>query len=123
MTAQPLFWLYVFFQFQIFIYLTNRLAFRPRFRVLETTWTLTWIAFTLGVQTALTLVLAYCWNFSAADWQGIPFFWKAFTALLALSVLGYWAEFLFWFLFIKKPVASRLLSRRLLKLEGRRCSP
>lgn len=119
MTHQTLFWLYLFFQFQVFIFLTNRLAFHPRFRVFETGWTLAWTSFTLAVQTTVTIFLAHYWDFFASDWPGIPIFWKGLTAGLALSVIGYWTEFFFWRFFTKKPVESRLLSEKLVKIPPR----
>ncbi|SRR5579871_2094654 len=119
MFHQPLFTLYLFLQFQVFIFLTNRLAFHPRFRVFETGWTLSWTSFTLAVQTTLTVFLGRSWDFSPSDWVAIPAGWKLLTAALALSVIGYWTEFLFWLLFVKKPVQSRLLSSQLVKLPPR----
>jgi uncharacterized protein len=112
MVSHPLFWLYLFFQFQIFIYLTNRLAFHPRFRVLEAVWTLVWTLFTWTIQITVTVFLARYWDFTLSSWPAIPPGWKIFTAALGLSVPAYWTEFFFWLIFVKKPVQYRLLSER-----------
>ncbi len=119
MVAQPLFWLYLLLQFQVFIYATNRIAFHPRFRILEVAWTLFWTSLTLAAQTCATLFLARTWDFSVPGWPAAPLPWRLFTAALALSVTGYWVEFFFWLLFTRKPVESRLLSRKSLDLPPR----
>lgn len=119
MIHQPLFWLYVALQFQIFIYLTNRIGFHPRWHVPEWLWTFFWAGITLGLQIVPSVHLSRQWDFTMEAWSGLPAGWKIFTGGVALSVLIYWLEFFFWLTFQKKPVECRILSRRLLKLPPR----
>ncbi|HJT25745.1 MAG TPA: hypothetical protein VJ873_14320, partial [bacterium] len=60
MIAHPLFWLYVFCQFHIFVYLTNRIGIRPHHGVSEIIWT----AFFLTVQISPSVLLSENWDFT-----------------------------------------------------------
>ncbi len=112
MTAQPLFWLYLFLLFNLLIYLTNRVSFHPRLPAHETLWILCWSGIFAFVFGALTLLLFFGWDFSPSSWSHLPLFWKAYSlgmSLFSLSVLGL---HLFWRLAIRQPADFRLISRR-----------
>jgi predicted MPP superfamily phosphohydrolase len=123
MTSQPLFWIYLLVQFNIFIYLTNRVGFRPRFRANETTWTLVWTAITVAVQVIPGVLLAEQWDFTWAGWSTVPFGWQCFVLATVLSVVLYWLEFFHWYFFRKKPVQFKVLSRMDLPISPRFGAP
>ena len=118
-----LFWVYLIFQFQIFIYLTNRIGFRPRWRVTETLWTMVWTVITLVVQIIPSVLLSHQWDFTYPAWQNLPLGWKFFSLATGMSVIAYWLEFSFWVTFLKKPVESRMLKQVDLKIPPRFKAP
>lgn len=105
MISHPLFWLYVFFQFHIFVYLTNRLGIRPHYKVNELLWT----AFFLTIQISPTIALGDLWNFDPATFSGLPLHWKLFLGLVAAWVLWLWLDHAWWLLARKKPVDYKLV--------------
>jgi len=123
MMSHPLFWVYLLLQFNIFIYLTNRIGFRPRYRIKEILWTLIWTAITLVVQVIPGYFLASHWDFTASGWGPLAEGWKLFTAASVLSVAAYWLEFTFWYFFRKRPVEFRILARKDLKIPASFTAP
>ena len=61
MIAQPLFWLYLFCLFNLFIYLTNRVSFHPRWGVSEHLWIDGWTVFFLAAFAIASLLLYRAW--------------------------------------------------------------
>ncbi len=123
MISQPLFWIYLLIQFNIFIFLTNRVGFRPRYRIQETLWTLIWTAITLVVQVIPSCLLAGHWDFTPSGWESVPLGWKFFAAASSLSVAAYWLEYFSWTIFRRKPVEVRILSRKDLAIPPRFKAP
>jgi hypothetical protein len=101
MLSHPLFWVYCFFQFQIFVFLTNRIGIRPHHGVNEILWTV----FFLTAQIAPSYLLAETWDFTGDAYSGLAWGWKFFLVLVSLWVLALWLDHAWWLLFRKRPVA------------------
>ena len=112
MLSQPLFWFYLLVQFQIFIYITNRVGFRPRFRIQETLWTLIWTTITLALLGLPNLSLVRHWDFTPAGWASLSPWERQFATASGLLVAAYWLEYAHWYFFRRKPVDYRVLARR-----------
>ena len=112
MIVQPLFWLYLFCLFNLFIYLTNRVSFHPRWGVSEHLWIDGWTLFFIAAFAAPFILLCRTWDFSLPAWPALPQFYKIFTAGTAMVSLWVLTKHLFWSLFIRKPAETKLLSRR-----------
>lgn len=105
MIEQPLFWLYLFLHFQIFIFLMNRIGIRDR---RELPWTLLF----LSLQVLPSVGLARAWDFRVSSWAGLSWAWKLWLAAAAAWVLWLWIVQAVWVLFRSRRVPARLLSDR-----------
>lgn len=103
MIFHPLFWLYVFFLFHIFVYLTNRIGIRPHHGVNE----ILWAIFFLTVLISPSIVLCDAWNFTVEGFRFLPIYWKLFLMVVAVWVVGLYLDHFWWLLFRKKPVDYR----------------
>ncbi|HVM33411.1 MAG TPA: metallophosphoesterase [bacterium] len=104
MIGQPLFWLYLLFQFCVFVFLVNRFGIRPHRQVAE----FLWVILFLAVQGGGTLGLASAWDFSPDSAAALPLFPKAWLALtFAWAAFMAW-DMAWWLLARRKPVAARL---------------
>ncbi len=112
MFRQPLFWVYVFCHFQIFIFLVNRIGIRQHDPINEILWTLSFLA----AQVVPSVLFSRAWDFTPGGWQGLPLFWKLFSGAVGLWVAGLWLDHAWWLLFRKKPVDFRWVSRRSVKV-------
>jgi predicted MPP superfamily phosphohydrolase len=108
MFLQPMFWFYLFFQFQIFIFLVNRFGIRPHRQVKE----FLWVFFFLATQGGLTLFLAGVWNFSLSSLGGLTIPAKLLLAVIFGWVLLLWLDYAGWLLIRKKPVDFKIIRRR-----------
>ncbi|MGH7739979.1 MAG: metallophosphoesterase [bacterium] len=104
---RPLFWVYLFFQFQILVFLINRFGIRPHRQVKE----FLWVAFFLTVQGASTLWLTEAWDFRLASVPAISWAAVGFLILVTLWVLALWIDHAWWLLVRKKPVDFKILRR------------
>lgn len=100
MIAHPLFWLHVFFLFQIFVYLTNRIGIRPHHGVSEILWAL----FFLTSEISPTVLLSQTWDFTWERLPAVPVYGKLFLVLVAGWVLLLWVDHAWWLFFRKKKV-------------------
>ncbi|HET9869878.1 MAG TPA: metallophosphoesterase, partial [bacterium] len=107
MFLQPTFWFYLFCQFQIFIFLVNRLGIRPHRQVKE----FLWVLFFLTAQGGATLALAGTWDFSAAAVAALPIPAKAWLALTFLWTAWLWWDHAWWLAVRKRPVDFKPLRR------------
>ncbi|HEV2353686.1 MAG TPA: metallophosphoesterase, partial [Puia sp.] len=105
MIIHPLFWLFVLFQFHIFVFLTNRVGIRPHHGVSEILWTL----FFLTVQISPTIQLGEAWDFTPGSFGGLPFYWKFFVGGVALWAIRLYLDHFGWLLFRKKAVDYRAI--------------
>jgi predicted MPP superfamily phosphohydrolase len=112
MIYQLLFWVYVFFQFQIFIYLTNRVGIRQHERANELLWT----SFFLGAQILPSVFFCAAWDFTLGQWPLLPLYWKLYSTAVALWVFALWVDHVYWILFRKKRVHFRWTYRRSAKM-------
>lgn len=103
MLSQPLFWVYCFFLFQIFVFLTNRIGIRPHHGVSEILWSI----FFLTIQISPSILLSEVWDFSWDSYPALPLVWKIFLAFISAWVLLLWLDHAWWLLFRKKLVAYR----------------
>src|SRR5579859_5448399 len=110
MFSHPFFWFYVFFQFQIFIYLTNRIGIRQHEQINEILWT----SFFLVAQIIPSVAFCRSWDFQPSTWVSLAWYWKAFSGIVVLWVLALWADHAYWILFRKKPVEFKVTQRRLI---------
>lgn len=109
MIAQPLFWVYLLFQFLIFVYILNRVSFHPRPILPEPVWVWGWTFLFFLILAGLTCGLAGKWDFRPVTFGQIPFFWKGFLAVTLGWVLVMWADHAWWLLVRKRPVDYRLV--------------
>lgn len=116
MLSQPLFWLYLFLLFQIFIFLTNRVSFHPRWRISEHVWVPVLSLIFLAIVWVPNLPLFKAWDFTTVSWWPLPLFPKAMMALYVLWALTLWVDHTYWVLFRKKPVQFRFIYREKLKM-------
>jgi uncharacterized protein len=113
MINHPLFWIYLFFQFQIFIYMTNRISFHPRkWFFSDYLWTPFCTIVILLPQVIPTRFLLKYWDFTLHGWGALTPLLKGYTAVAALWVLALWVDFFYWKVFRKKPEIHRLIRRR-----------
>jgi uncharacterized protein len=111
MIHQPLFWFYLFFLFQFFIYFTNRVTFHPPKTINEFLWVPSGLLGASTLLAAATFFLHRQWDFSPAGLGVLATGWKIFLAVWSLWVLCLWMDHAFWLLFRKKPVVYRLVRR------------
>lgn len=112
MVSQPLFWLFLLFQFLIFIFLVNRISFHPIRIMHETLWVISWTVFLLFLQGRLNWGLANTWDFQLQNFPGLPLSWKGFVVGSTLWVFFMAANHLEWHWFRLKKVDARLIRQR-----------
>ena len=108
MIGRPLFWLYLFLQFHIFIYLTNRIGIRQHKRINE----ILWLILFLAGQLIPSFFLIRAWDFTPTAWVHLNPGWKFLTSGVFLWVFTLYMDHGFWLLFRKKPVKTRVLFKR-----------
>ncbi len=112
MASHLLSWLFLLFQFLIFVYLVNRVSFHPRRVIPEAAWVILGTLFLFALQASLALGLDRAWDFSPGSWPALPVFWKFFTAVSTLWVLFMALEHLLWYGFRRQKVDARLILQR-----------
>lgn len=85
MFLQPLFWIYLFSLFLIFIFLTNRISFHPPRGWGEVFWTFSWCSSFLIAQTGFSFFYLKNWDFT---WSGL--FSLQSSSLIYLSLVVLW---------------------------------
>lgn len=108
MLREPLFWLYLFCHFLIFIFLTNRIGIRQHARWNEVLWTLMFLV----AQALPTLGLLRIWDFKIVSWPALPWFWQAWTLLVGVWVLAMSVDLIAWRLLRFRKPRVRLISAR-----------
>ena len=108
MASQPFFWLFLLFQFLIFVFLVNRISFHPKRIIPEALWVVSWTVLLFILQAALIAGLAQAWDFRSQSLSSLPLFWKGFAAGSTLWVLFMVANHLEWHWFRLKKVDARL---------------
>jgi len=116
MFSKPLFWFYLFLLFQVFIFLTNRVTFHPKWRISEHAWAFFWTAVFLVVLGVPNIPVFEAWDFLPVSWWGLPFFSKGVTVFFVSWALALWVDHAYWVLFRKKPVNFRFVSREKMKM-------
>ena len=112
MIFSPLFWIYLFLLCNLFIYLTNRVSFHPRYGFSENKWINSWTAFFLLAFGVPTILLIQAWDFSLATWSSLPEPLRIFSAGMSLVSAWVLSKHFFWARFIRKNADTRLISRR-----------
>jgi uncharacterized protein len=107
--SQPLFWLYLFGLFQIYIYLNNRITFHPRLGFKEWHWTVFWGPAFFLLLSIPSWGLLSAWDFALAGWMGLALPWKVWTCLVGLWTLWLWVVHSRWNLLLRRPASFRLL--------------
>ena len=107
-----LFWIYLFLQFLIFVYVVNRVSFHPRPIIPEHLWVYAWTFVIFSVQTVLTAGLALHWDFQVPTFGPVPIFWKLVFTATMVGTLWILADHAWWILFRKKPVDYRMTRER-----------
>jgi predicted MPP superfamily phosphohydrolase len=105
---RPLVWIFLFFQFQIFIFLINRFGIRPHRQVKE----FLWVLFFLSAQGGTSILLAGVWDFQVFSVLTLPLLAQLYLGLVAGWVFLLWVDHAWWLLVRKKPVDFRVLNRR-----------
>jgi hypothetical protein len=108
MVLQPLFWLYLACHLAILVFLTNRIGIRQHAHWNEVLWTVLFLV----AQALPTLGLMGAWDFTAASWPALPWFWKAWCIAVAGWVLWMALDGLYGRLFVRRPCRVRLVSDR-----------
>jgi predicted MPP superfamily phosphohydrolase len=119
MFLQPLFWLYLLFQFCIFVFLVNRFGIRPHRQAAE----FLWVIFFITLQGGGTLALAGAWDFSPNSAAALPLFPKAWLALtFAWAAFMAW-DMAWWLLVRRKPADFKLIQSRFVNRPSRWQAP
>jgi uncharacterized protein len=96
MFHQPLFWIYLFSLFLIFIFLTNRISFHPPRGWGEVFWTSSWCSSFLLVKTGFSLIYLRNWDFTWIGLFTLPLSSLIYISLVTLWVLWMVLDHLFW---------------------------
>ena len=119
MIGQPLFWVYLLFQFCIFVFLVNHFGIRPHRQVAE----FLWVIFFITIQGGGTFSLASTWDFSPAGVAALPLFPKAWLALtFAWTAFMVW-DMAWWLLARRKRVDFKLVQSRFVNRPSRWQAP
>lgn len=123
MIQSPFFWLYIFFLFLIFIFLTNRISFHPPCGFGEVYWTLSWSTGFISIQTLLSGFFLKNWDFTLSGIPTLSGWSKIFLAFITLWVLWMAADHLTWRFLRLKPVDFKRTGAKKIKVDSRFAPP
>ncbi len=107
--VMPLFWVYLSFLFFIFIFLTNRISFHPPCGSNEFYWTSKWSAVFIAVESVLSLLFLYKWDFTVDGFAELEWYSKVYLLFIFLWVAWMAVDHAVW----KATVLKKVLYRKI----------